>query len=62
MIWPPFSIEERLLLNIDYDMTVERLSDNDGAFQLWDCIYQCLYYSECDELNEYLSDNKLIGI
>ncbi len=43
-------------------MTVERLSDNDGAFQLWDCIYQCLYYSECDELNEYLSDNKLIGI
>ncbi|KAG4074040.1 hypothetical protein HA402_014245 [Bradysia odoriphaga] len=58
--WPPFSIDERLLLNIDYNMTVERLSDNDGAFKLWDCIYQCMYYFECDELNEYLLYNKTI--
>lgn len=42
-------------------MTVERLSDNDMACQLWDSIYQCLYYFECDELNEYLLNNKTIG-
>ncbi|XP_037043953.1 cholinesterase 2-like [Bradysia coprophila] len=58
--WPPFSIDKRLLLNIDYDMTVERLSDNDGAFKFWDCIYQCMYYFECDELNEYLLYSKTI--
>lgn len=58
--WNPFSKNENLFLNIDCDMTVEKLSDNDLAFQLWDSIYQCLYYVECDELTEYLHNKKSI--
>lgn len=60
--WPPFSIDEKLLLNIDYDMTIERLSDNDEAFKLWDSIYQCLYYFECYEFDEHLLDNKTVEL
>ncbi|KAJ6641393.1 Juvenile hormone esterase [Pseudolycoriella hygida] len=52
--WPSFTLEEKLLLNIDYDITVEQLSDNDKAFKLWDSIYQCMYNAECDEPNKFL--------
>lgn len=60
MTWPSFNNEDKLLLNIDANITIEQLDDEDGAFQLWDSIYQCMYYVECDKINEYLCNNKAI--
>lgn len=59
-MWPPFNNEEKLFLNIDANITIKQLNDNNEAFQLWDSIYQCMYNIECDELSEYLFNNKSI--
>lgn len=60
MSWPSFSIKDKLLLNIDHDMTVQPFNNDNGAFQLWDAIYQCMYYVKCDEIMEYLYNKKII--
>ena len=52
--WPSYRTDDEQLLNIDYNLTIERINRAASHVQLWAAIYKCLYQLDCDHVAKYL--------
>uniref|UniRef100_A0A1Q3FS88 Carboxylic ester hydrolase n=1 Tax=Culex tarsalis TaxID=7177 RepID=A0A1Q3FS88_CULTA len=59
LVWPPYNSgnsTHRQYLNIDKTFEIRTDSDYENEiFVMWEMIYECLYYSKCDELKDLIA-------